>query len=52
MRRLGESHLLQSEDASNSEAARSIVCTGKFLAAFRAEFSPDESRPTRHDRAD
>ena len=47
MRRLGESHLLQSEDASNSEAARSIVCTGEFLAAFRAEFSPDESRPER-----
>ena len=47
MRRLGESHLLQSEDASNSEAARSIVCTGEFLAAFRAELSPDESRPER-----
>ena len=47
MRRLGESHLLQSEDASNSEAARSIVCTGEFLAAVRAELSPDESRPER-----
>ena len=46
MRRLGESHL-QSEDASNSEAARSIVCTGEFLAAVRAELSPDESRPER-----
>ena len=40
MRRLGESHL-QSEDASNSEAARSIVCTGELLAALRAKFSPD-----------
>ena len=47
VRRLGESHLLQNEDASNSEAARSIVCTGEFLAAFRAELSPDESRPER-----
>ena len=46
MRRLGESHL-QSEDASYSEAARSIVCTGKVLAALRSEFSPDEWRPER-----
>ena len=46
MRRLEEPHL-ESEDASNSEASRPIVCTGQFSAPFRAELSPDESRPTR-----